>query len=173
MPTADIARYLNLRYQHVYNVLAQEKMLPSKMKKYPILTEKPSLSSAQLVSRGFLPVAKWVKRDEMEIQSSVRLPPKPAVYAFAVDGQVQYVGVATKSVAQRLGHYSRPGPSQKTNQRINALIKQLLMDGKSVEILLAHPPDLDWNGFPVDGCSGLELGIIKKFELNWNIRSSN
>jgi hypothetical protein len=44
--------------------------------------------------------------------------------------------------------------------------------GRSVEIYTAQPPDLMWNGLPVSGAAGLEVGLIKSFYLSWNIRGS-
>ncbi len=38
--------------------------------------------------------------------------------------------------------------------------------------LYAVPHDHDWNGLPVHGAPGIELGLIKKFKLPWNMRSA-
>jgi hypothetical protein len=34
------------------------------------------------------------------------------------------------------------------------------------------PADLEWRGLPIHGSAGLELGLIKKYALPWNMRSA-
>ena len=34
------------------------------------------------------------------------------------------------------------------------------------------PTDSEWNGLPIHASAGLELGLIKKYTLPWNMRSS-
>jgi hypothetical protein len=97
---------------------------------------------------------------------------RAGVYAFAIDGVVQYVGLASKSIAQRLGFYSKPGLGQKTNIRLNDLIRGRIDEGAVVEILVAHPPDFDWKGLKVGGSEGLEAELIAEFDLPWNVRGS-
>ncbi|CAN5585144.1 hypothetical protein BH10PSE14_BH10PSE14_40580 [soil metagenome] len=94
------------------------------------------------------------------------------VYAFVIDGEVQYVGVATTGLKGRLYGYSRPGRGQKTNIRINEIIRARLELAHHVEVFVATPEPAQWNGLPVDTCAGLELGLIKKYSLPWNVRSS-
>jgi hypothetical protein len=94
------------------------------------------------------------------------------VYAFAIDGLVHYVGLAATSVRRRLGFYRKPGASQRTNIRLNDLMRGKLRGGAVVEILLAHPPDQDWNGLRIKGAEGLEAGLIEHFDLPWNMRGS-
>lgn len=43
---------------------------------------------------------------------------------------------------------------------------------EAIEIFIAMPPDLEWNGLPVNGRAGLELGLIEKYSLPWNIRGA-
>lgn len=78
-----------------------------------------------------------------------------------------YVGVAKMGLARRLYFYAKPGISQTTSIRIKALIRELLAENV-VEILVAEPSDFDWNGLPVSGVAGLEIGIIQAFSLPWN-----
>lgn len=73
-------------------------------------------------------------------------------------------------IAKRLYFYGRPGITQRTSKRLNALIKGELLVSGSIEIYVAIPPDLEWNGLPIHG--GLELGLIKKYALPWNMRSA-
>ncbi len=41
-----------------------------------------------------------------------------------------------------------------------------------IDIYAAIPPGLEWNGLPIHGSAGLELGLIKKYALPWNMRSA-
>jgi len=94
------------------------------------------------------------------------------VYAFAKNNTALYVGVATIGLAKRIYFYGKPGPKQITNLRLNEMLKAELLSGSEIEIYVARPPDFDWNGLPIHGAAGLELGLIKKFDLPWNKRSA-
>jgi hypothetical protein len=100
------------------------------------------------------------------------LPKAVGVYAFAKTGTVVYVGVATMGLAKRLYFYGKPGVTQRTSQRINGILKSELLTVPFIEIYTAVPADFEWNGLPVHGSAGLELGLIKKFALPWNMRSA-
>jgi hypothetical protein len=41
-----------------------------------------------------------------------------------------------------------------------------------VDILVACPPNLTWNGLPVNGSAGLELGLIEQYSLGSNRRGT-
>jgi hypothetical protein len=75
------------------------------------------------------------------------------------------------TLAKRLKFYTMPGFTQRTSQRTNGLIKEELGGGAFIQIYVAFPPD-QWDRLPVHGAAGLELGIIKKFSLAWNIWST-
>lgn len=92
------------------------------------------------------------------------------MYAFVKDGIAFDVGVATMGIV--LYFYGRPGISQQTSKRLNALIKNELLASRSIEIYVVIPPDLEWNGLPIHGSAGLELGLIKKYALPWNMRNA-
>jgi hypothetical protein len=178
---AEIAKRLGIRYQHAYNVLnagpankfSNTISADIKVGKTapPVSIPKPPLTVDILLAGGFRRVSQWMlSGDDLVLESSV--PKDVGVYAFAKAGIVQYVGVATMGLSKRLYFYGRPGVSQRTSQRLNAIIKAQLLDYGSVEIYVALPPDLEWNGLPVHGSAGLELGLIKKYMLPWNMRSA-
>lgn len=131
---------------------------------------KPALSAATLLVGGFEAAGQILRIDEGF--ALPELPRQAGVYAFVQDGVVQYVGVATRSLAQRLNGYARPGPTQTTNQRVKAMLLALLDDDIEIEILCACPPDLEWNGFVISGPVGLEAGLILRHHLPWNIRGA-
>jgi hypothetical protein len=100
-------------------------------------------------------------------------PDIPGVYAFAMNGMAQYVGVASASLAKRLYFYRKPGPTQTTNVRMNTLLREELASGSCIDIYVATPPALEWNGWSVSGPEGLEAGIIKTYVLHWNLRGAS
>lgn len=131
---------------------------------------KPSLTVERLISSGFAEVGCWELNSTRDLAHPITVPHKAGVYAFAIDGIVQYVGLASKSLRQRFGFYRKPGASQATNIRLNEIIRGQIDKGVVVQILTAHPPDHEWNGFKVSGSEGLEAGIIAEFDLPWNKR---
>jgi hypothetical protein len=171
LPTADIARTLGIRYQHAYKVLKDAGKSAVRISKPP-KQPKPSLSTTTLLACGFIVAAEWRLSEDRAIFLSAELPKCEGVYAFSMDGAVQYVGVATMGLAKRIYFYAKPGISQQTSWRLNGIIRELLLSGKSIQILYACPDHLEWNGLPVHGSAGLELGLIKTYSLPWNQRSA-
>jgi len=133
---------------------------------------KPALSVDELLQGGFELSARWVLSAAGGLVADPPLPKAVGVYAFAKDGIALYVGVATMGLAKRLYFYAKPGPTQRTSQRLNGILKMELATAPCIDILTASPPDLDWNGLPVHGSAGLELGLIKNYSLPWPIRSA-
>lgn len=78
----------------------------------------------------------------------------PAIYRWVVFDQVPgdlrrlYVGEA-EQLPRRVFGYLNPGPTQRTNQRLNELFQQELRNGHNItlEVLALDPFDLD--GFPI------------------------
>ncbi len=182
LTTADIARRLGIRYQHAYNVLKADGAQTSparltseerRQPEVPRVVEKPPLNLEFLTARGFSQTSRWLLSEAGELIMEPKLPNVVGVYVFAKDGIAQYVGVATMGLAKRLNFYANSGISQPTNLRLNALIKSELISLPAIDIFTAVPPDFDWNGLPVHGSAGLELGLIKKYALPWNKRSAN
>jgi hypothetical protein len=120
---------------------------------------------------GFEVIGRWVLSDTGDLNIDRPVPSAVAVYAFAKSGIVLYVGVATMGLRKRLYFYRKPGKTQRTSRRINGILKDELKAAPCINILVAMPPDFDWNGLPVHGSAGLELGIIKRYALPWNKRS--
>jgi hypothetical protein len=179
MKPAEIARQLGIRYQHAYNVVNAGKP-ESAMQRSPQFKrhaggdpgQKPSLTAEMLIAGGFRQVSRWALL-EGELVLETPVPRDVGVYAFVKCGVALYVGVATMGLSKRLYFYGRPGTSQRTSQRLHATIKAELSGPDPVEVYVASPPDLEWNSLPVHGSAGLELGLIKKFALPWNMRSAN
>lgn len=136
------------------------------------VTSKPELPVDILLQSGFLKAAEWELSPVGQLTPTTPLPKEVGVYAFAINGVVKYVGVATMGISKRLYFYAKPAISQRTSLRLNDVIKAELAAASAVEILVARPADMEWNGLPVHGAAGLELGLIKKYALPWNMRSA-
>jgi hypothetical protein len=175
LSTAEIARQLDVRYQHAYQVLRQLGLLSAGGNPVPAskaLLLKPALGEKELLGAGFERIASWRSSPKYGIEPSSKLPDRDGVYAFSTGGVVNYVGVATIGLSKRIYFYSKPGPTQRTSIRLHGIISACIARGELVDILVACPVDMQWNGLPIHACAGLELGLIKKFSLPWNRRSA-
>lgn len=172
LSVSEIAAKVGIRYQHAYNVLKSAgKSAAPRQTKAPIAS-KPPLSVQTLLDAGFHRASEWRLDDAGMLALTEPLPQMVGVYAFAKDGVVLYVGVATMGLAKRIYFYAKPGISQRTSQRLNETIRIQLLDDARIDVLIAHPNDMEWNGLPVHGAAGLELGLIKAYALPWNMRSA-
>ncbi len=170
-----IAEEVGVRYQHAYNVLRNAKLIATSegaAVQTREIKQQPVLTTDILLASGFIRSAVWTLSGADEILTDMQLPRAVGVYAFAKNGIAMYVGVATMGMAKRLYFYRKPGISQRTSLRINAMIKSECGTESSIEVFTAIPADFEWNGLPVNGAAGLELGLIKHFSLPWNIRSA-
>lgn len=169
---SEIARRLGIRYQFAYGVLRRGAATGTTGTALAAPANRPHLTTETLVNAGFTHSATWSKSDTGSLVVEPRLPSAAGVYAFAKQSRILYVGVATMGLAKRIYFYGKPGVSQKTSLRINAAIIEEINGGGAIEVYTAIPPDFEWNGLPVSGVAGLELGLIRRYELPWNIRSA-
>ena len=101
---AEIARTLNVRYQFAYNVCQKAGLLGDRADKdhAPSVPRpsKPVLTATMLLAGGFEASGGiGVTPNGLFLPT---LPEQAGVYAFVQNGVVQYVDVATRSLAQRL-----------------------------------------------------------------------
>ena len=168
---AEIAQFLGIRYQHVRNVLVQSgETLPLKRVARPVVARvapKP-WPMQKLVDAGFELLGECRSTDEGAFAFTAKATNDAGVYAFAVDGFVKYVGLTRSGLRTRLGHYVYGHEKQRTSARVKALILEALAAGQIVSVLVARPPELEWNGLPVDGAAGLETGLISLIRPPWN-----
>jgi hypothetical protein len=65
-------------------------------------------------------------------------------------------------------NYQKPGSTQRTSRRLNEIITEQLGIGAVVDIYIAAPPALEWNGLPVHTAVGLESALIEMIQPPWN-----
>lgn len=172
MSVGEIARRLGIRYQHVYKVRHRGADTHRQVPDALIPLARPYLTAETLLTGGFVLSATWRANELGSLILEPKLPSVAGVYAFVKQGRAVYVGVATMGLAKRIYFYGKPGVSQKTSTRINAVLLSEIAAGNLIEVYTAIPPDFEWNGLPINSVAGLELGLIKKFDLPWNIRSA-
>jgi len=177
LEVAEFARRLDIRYQQAYNVAKGENRsatISDVVVPVPIAPEsiKSPLPVEVLIAGGFSLASRWLLSADGDLVLDMPVPKAIGVYSFVKDGFAIYVGVATVGVHKRLYAYGKPGASQRTNIRLNAYLKRELGQSGSIDIYVATPPDMEWNGLPVHGAAGVELGLINKYMLPWNMRSA-
>jgi len=174
----EIAKVLDIRYQHVRKVLTDAGIKDGlryrvEIDRSPVVVEakqyKPVLAEF-LISAGFQVLGEWKKLSDAEFELDARAPKDPGVYAFALDGLIVYVGLTQTGLKTRLDHYRRGHKRQKTSARVKGLIALELSRGRSVKVLIAVPPPLKWNNLPVNTAAGLETGLIQLIQPPWNIQ---
>ena len=125
-----------------------------------------------LIEIGFEKIGVWKLIDEkLILKLSKGQDFSPALYFFANDAEVLYVGKTTQKLAKRLYFYGRPCPTQSTNIRLNSLIKERLQLGETISVYgYLHPQSVRIGRFSLDYPAALESGIIKELKPKWNVR---
>ncbi len=125
-----------------------------------------------LLSLGFEFVGEWaLENNSLKFHLSKCASERNILYAFIVQGIVNYVGKSTMSLNQRMNGYRNPGPSQTTNIRNHKLILDVLINKKRVEIFALVPKEeVFYKGFQINIAAGLEDNIINYIKPSWNDR---
>lgn len=174
----EISRFLNIRYQHVRKVLVDSGIQKGlqrdvEFERPPVSAEiKPRVSTHGdvLVRSGFRFIGEWVAGGGGEIELNAKAPTDAGVYAFLVEDSVVYVGFAQRGFRSRMGHYRRGHQRQRTSARIKRLIAAALAKGEQVKVIIATPDvPLEWNGLPINAAAGLEAGLIRMIQPEWNL----
>lgn len=147
LAVGDIARRLGIRYQHAYNVLKRRgpTAIP-RSRGYSaknVKGLKPVLTEDRLIDAGFTFAGSWILTELGELTLDRPVTKSPGVYAVVKSGTVMYVGVASIGLAKRIRFYCRPGPRQKTSQRLNALLSSETAHRNTIQLFTAFPPDLE------------------------------
>lgn len=117
----EIAQFLNIRYQHVRNVLVSSRLLPeSKLSNAeptsaPVAIEPEIWTMQRLIAAGFTIVAECEAAGDSAFSYTALAPKVAGVYAFAVDGIITYVGLTRSGLRTRLGQYIYGHAQQRTS----------------------------------------------------------
>ena len=125
-----------------------------------------------LLKGGFAYIADWKLDETDRIVLDRDVGSDSGVYAFVLDDEVTYIGVTLGPLSKRLYGYSLPGPTQRTNIRLNAMIQEALAEGHALRVLFASPEPVTWRSWPVETSLDLERGLIGLFRPRWNILAS-
>ncbi len=125
---------------------------------------------AALRAIGFVDAGRWeLAGTALELILSEIGESERALYAFVSDDIVLYIGKTARKLKQRLYSYGRPGATQPTNLKANALIRDILENGGAVQILGFADPETLWHaGFRVNLAAGLEDELIATYKPPWN-----
>jgi len=132
------------------------------------------LGEAALLKRlrdaGFSEVGNWIRGQERVVcELVVEKTSYNILYAFVSGEQVLYVGKTTIPLRDRMYQYQRPGPTQRTNMRVNAAITEMLESGASISVYaLPDPGDMEYRGFHLNLAAGIEDGVIRELQPKWN-----
>lgn len=129
----------------------------------------------RLAAIGFKSAGRWMHAGEVlrfTLEPSV-MHEQNLLYAFAVDGQLMYVGKTTQSLLKRMQAYRSPASTAErggsTNIKNNRNIAAALAASANVEIYVLHSlPHQQHGEFAVNLSAGLEDSLIKALSPPWN-----
>lgn len=125
-----------------------------------------------LIEIGFEAIGSWKLADnELSLNLFKGQEFSPALYFFATEKDVLYVGKTAQTLKKRLYFYGKPASSQSTNIRLNALLKSRIKQGETITIFgYLHPQSVRIGRFELDYPAALENGIIRELKPIWNRR---
>jgi hypothetical protein len=130
------------------------------------------MSLQKLIKIGFIKVGEWYFIENKLLPNIFAEENSTNIlYCFVVNDEPMYIGKTTQKLKKRMYGYQKPGPSQSTNIRNNANIKNILASGATVE-LYALPDNglLHFGDFHLNLAAGLEDSINKELRPKWNIQ---
>jgi hypothetical protein len=123
----------------------------------------------RLSDLGFEKAGEWHLGGGRPAFRLVRSSARRVLYAFVTGGGVMYVGKSVLSLEQRMNGYRNPGPTQRTNLRVQAKIVELLLAGGSLDIWVFAAEDMKYRGFEVNLAAGLEDAVVSALIPPWNV----
>lgn len=129
----------------------------------------------RLLNIGFVSVGHWtLNNDGIRYNLTSHHTTTNVLYSFISNGDIKYIGKTKMQLSQRMYGYQNPGPSQTTNIRVNAAIKNLLEDDQPVDIfILTDNGLLKYGDFRINLAAGLEDTLIYEINPNWNLSGRN
>jgi len=100
------------------------------------------------------------------------------LYVYEADEKICYIGKTDVSIKSRLSNYKagkKGGSAGSTNQFVHEKILNLLKKNSRVNIyVLIKKLDFKFHGIEISLASGIEMNLIKEFEINglWNSRGT-
>ena len=97
----------------------------------------------------------------------------PAVYAFALEGRVTYVG-ATERFWNTMWAFAKHVHRPSGQNPVNLALREAVLAGGRVEVWFRAFPDdpvIEVSGLPIDLLSGIEAGIAARFQPPWHKRT--
>ncbi|MBQ5940404.1 hypothetical protein [Massilia sp. AB1] len=124
----------------------------------------------RLLQIGFRDIGRWtLAGDGLQLQLDTLPTHRRALYAFATESTLLYVGKTVGTLPGRLQAYVSPHQSQRTNVRNRAALLDLLRAETKVRILGWIDPGLHRVGpFDLNMAAGLEDSIIALLAPPWN-----
>ena len=125
----------------------------------------------ELKKIGFSKAGLWVmKQGSLCLELDKYGDHSPALYAFISVNRILYIGKTRQALKRRLYFYGKPGPSQRTNRRVNNLLVEQLKTIPSIDIYAFCPSIIKKIGiFKLNIPASLEDDIITKTRPLWNI----
>ena len=124
----------------------------------------------RLLDIGFRKVGEWtLVENAIAVTLDAEANSRNILYAFVSESEVLYIGKTTQSLKARMYGYQNPGPTQSTNIRNNANLRDRLARGSSVVVFVL--PDhglLKYGGFHLNLAAGLEDSIVSQLKPQWN-----
>jgi len=130
--------------------------------------QRPALTTAALAAGGFHKTGGWVVASAGRLDMIGTPPARPGLFAFAAGGRALYLGLTLRKLDGRLNLYRSGQGEQATVARMRARLLDELGRGPPIEIHTVTPPDGVWSGWPVSTASGLEVAMLKRYDLPWN-----
>lgn len=147
---------------------AQESRSPDG--RVPSASDEVSAKLDRLKRIGFTAVGWWeLTESGISFELTEFATARNILYAFVIDGDLNYIGKTTQSLRARMAGYKTPGPTQSTNIRNHARIRELLTAGAHVEIFALPDSGLLYYGeFHVNLAAGLEDSLVRDLSPPWN-----
>lgn len=119
---------------------------------------------------GFVAGGRWrLMGEALVAELDAHASARDILYAFVAQGRVLYLGVSTRTLAQRMRGYIAPGPSQQTNLANHARLRAALAEGAEIAIWVLAPSEpVIYNGVALNIAAGLEGPLIALLQPPWN-----
>ncbi len=129
-----------------------------------------SCPKATLIELGFEPAGNWrLVNEHLHLHLERHQKEKDFLYAFVEEDQVLYIGKSTRTLAQRMYGYLKPGVSQRTNLTNHANLLARLIESAEIEIYVFLATEtLTYRGWTISLAAGLEDTLIARLQPQWN-----